>query len=363
MASQPAPAAGSGNAETSTGSGGAQADIGAAGLDAEPSTAGGSTAGAGGASALGTEAGASDGGDSGAETGGRWGLGGTAGIAGAADAGGAAGAPAAGGTGDMQAVAGMGGAAAAEDPCATALLCDDFESYAAGQAPGGMWSARENSGSVGVDASQQFSGAQSVRFSVTGSGSSRTAFIRVTDASIFPVADNHLFGRMMYWLESAPQTAVHWTMVEGGGTVPGQTYHALYRYGGQHPLSQGQTFVGNRLMANYDTPDWYGNMNTPGSDCWRHAQSDVMPTGKWVCVEWEFDGPNNTERLWLDGQAITDVTVMGTADACLNAASSYVWEAPSFTQIDIGWESYQSDEPRTAYVDDVVISTTRVGCP
>ncbi len=280
----------------------------------------------------------------------------------------AGGSPAIGGEGGKGGAGGAAGGAdgggdSSDDACSTALFCDDFESYQPGQAPGGMWGTRENSGTVTIDTAQKVSGDQAVKFSVTGSGSSRTAFIRLTDDSLFPVADNHLFGRMMYWLESAPQTAVHWTMVEGGGTVPGQTYHALYRYGGQHPLNQGQTFVGNRLMANYDTPDWYGNKNTPGSDCWRHSPDQVLPTGQWVCVEWEFDGANNTERLWLDGEAITAVTVMGSADACLNAPNDYTWEAPTFSQIDIGWESYQSDDPRTAYADDVVISTTRVGCP
>jgi hypothetical protein len=40
--------------------------------------------------------------------------------------------------------------------------------------------------------------------------------------------------------------------------------------------------------------------------------------GRWVCVEWEFDGPNDTERLWLDPEPITAVTVTGTAGRCLH---------------------------------------------
>ncbi len=290
---------------------------------------------------------------------------GSGGSAGNTDSGGAGGSAGAAGDAPLGQGGGAGGGEGgqADDACATALFCDDFESYSAGQAPGGRWTTRETNGAVTIDTAQKVSGNQSVKFTVTGSSSSRTAFLRTTDDTVFPVADNHLFGRMMYWLDSAPTTPVHWTMFEGGGTVPGQTYHALYRYGGQHPLSQGQGFVGSRLMANYDTPDWYGNKNTPGSDCWRHSPDQVLPTGQWVCVEWEFDGPNNTERLWLDGEAITAVTVMGSGDQCLNAANDYVWEAPTFTQIDIGWESYQTDDPRTAYADDVVISTTRIGCP
>jgi hypothetical protein len=67
------------------------------------------------------------------------------------------------------------------------------------------------------------------------------------------------YGRMMFRLESAPTASVHWTIIEGSGLVPvdGQSYHALYRYGGQQPVMNGTTFVGSQLMANYETPDSY----------------------------------------------------------------------------------------------------------
>ena len=39
------------------------------------------------------------------------------------------------------------------------------------------------------------------------------------------------------------------------------------------------------------------------------------------------------------------------------------WTAPNFDRLDLGWESYQQDDPRTFYIDDVVVSTTKVGCP
>ena len=83
--------------------------------------------------------------------------------------------------------------------------------------------------------------------------------------------------------------------------MPGQSYHALYRYGGQLPSRSGTTFVGSQLMANYDTPDSYPSADGPRSDCWQHANRSVVPVGKWSCVEWQFDGPNNTMRIWLDG--------------------------------------------------------------
>jgi hypothetical protein len=167
---------------------------------------------------------------------------------------------------------------------------------------------------------------------------------------------------MMFRLESAPTASVHWTFVEGSGLVPGQTYHALYRYGGQLPVTQGSTAVGSQLMANYETPDSYGG-NGPSSDCWFHSSKVVVPVAKWSCVEWQFDGPNNTMRLWLDGAAVTSLTVAGVGQGCVNQPATYPWTAPTFDRLDLGWESYQADDARTLYIDDVIVSTSKVGCP
>ena len=167
---------------------------------------------------------------------------------------------------------------------------------------------------------------------------------------------------MMFRLEAAPTTSVHWTFIQGGGLVPGQTYHALYRYGGQQPVLQGTTFLGTQFMANYETPDSYGGVG-PSSDCYRQANKTVAPVGKWSCVEWRFDGPNNDMRMWLDGTTLGDLTVTRTGQGCVNQPATFPWTAPTFDNIEIGWESYQTDTARTLWIDDVVISKTRIGCP
>jgi hypothetical protein len=182
---------------------------------------------------------------------------------------------------------------------------------------------------------------------------------------VFPVPGNAYYGRMMFRLDSAPEAAnpaVHWTFIQSTGTVMGQTYRAQYRYGGQHPVTMAGSFVGNQLMANYDTPDSYSG-NGPSSDCWHHANRKVVPVGRWACAEWQFDGPNNTMRFWLDGQALDDLTVMGRGQGCVHQPATYQWTAPNFANLEIGWESYQNDMARTLYIDDVVIHTRRVGCP
>jgi hypothetical protein len=162
---------------------------------------------------------------------------------------------------------------------------------------------------------------------------------------------------MLFWLESSPTEAVHWTFVQGGGTVPGESYRALYRYGGQHPVDGG-----NQLMANYETPDSYGG-NGPSSDCWQHAQGEFVPVGRWSCVEWMFDGGSNEMRLWLDGSAVESLTVTGSGDGCVASDFDNVWTAPTFEYLEIGWESYQPDDSRTLFIDDLVIDDQPIGCP
>src|SRR6185295_4089262 len=242
------------------GAGGSSAGTtGAAGTAATAGTTGaaGSSAGTGGGSA-----GSGSGGSSGAAGiagGGRGGTGGSAGAAGSAGAGGAT-----------------------ADPCATALFCDDFEKYTTGQAPTSPWSRQVSSGSTAaVDTAQFHSGAKSVKFVAASGSGSKTAYIRLMSTSILPVMPNMFYGRMMFRLEAAPTGDVHWTLLEGYGLIPGQNYHALYRYGGQHPVMNGTTFVGSQMMANYETPDSYSGTG-PKSDCWKHSTKIVVPEGRWA---------------------------------------------------------------------------------
>jgi hypothetical protein len=250
-----------------------------------------------------------------------------------------------------------------------AIFCDDFESYAAGHAPGGSWSAKTTLGTVAVDGTQHRSGSKAVKFTTQAKTTDgiKTAFMHLGGAAIFPVPDNVLYGRMMFQLEAAPEASVHWTIIQGSGVVPGQSYHAYYRYGGQLPVlaDDGTTFLGSQLMANYDTPDSYpiGSGTGPASDCWHHASKTVIPTGRWACIEWKFDGAQNQMSLWLDGAPLPDLTVNGTGDGCVNAPADFPWTAPAFDHLDLGWESYQADDARTFWIDDVVVSSAPIGCP
>lgn len=276
---------------------------------------------------------------------------GSAGDSGGA-AGGIAGAPA--GTAGSPAQPAGGGTG-----CAGAIYCDDFEAYATGPAStlGSVWSVRTSSGTVSVDETQHRSGSKAVKFTTEGKGGVKTAFLALKGASIFPVPGNTFYGRMLFFLESAPTDDVHWTLFQATGTVPGETYRAQYRYGGQYALAEG-----NQWMANYETPDSYAGVG-PSSDCWLHSNGAVIPTARWACVEWKFDGAQNQMSFWLDGVAYDDLSMLGTGQGCVAQDETFPWTAPTFSELEIGWESYQSDAARTLYIDDVAISTSRIGCP
>ena len=244
----------------------------------------------------------------------------------------------------------------AGDPCAGSFFCDDFEAYAAGAAPGKPWAVTESGGKVAVDGAHVHSGKNAVKLAANAAGGYRSVMLNLANASFLPPTPNHLFGRMRFWLDSSPTTDVHWTFIDALGKTPGG-YHALYRYGGQTPAA-----AGNTLMANYDTPDSYDSPPVgPGSDCWLHSAT-VVPVARWACAEWEFDGPNDTMRFWLDGQPIADLTMSGTGQGCVNQPDTFRWTAPTFERVDLGWESYQADDARTLWIDDVALGKARLGC-
>jgi hypothetical protein len=271
-----------------------------------------------------------------------------------------------GASGGAGAGPGGGGSGGAVDPCANTLFCDDFESYAAGSAPGAPWSlAVTSGGTVVVATDRAHSGSNSVKASLGVSGAYGAATMSFADPNVFPVIGNVIFGRMMFYLESSPDTDITWAFIEGGGIVPNQTYHATYRYGGRLArFDGGGTFIGNQFQALYDTPDSYQTPPMgPSTNCWHDSTGEVIPTGKWTCAEWAFDGPNDTMRFWLDGQPVPSLTVTGTGDACVEQAADYEWTAPTFAYMNVGWSSSSDTDARTIWIDDVALGSERLGCP
>ena len=82
-------------------------------------------------------------------------------------------------------------------------------------------------------------------------------------------------------------------------------------------------------MANYDSTG-------KKSDCWQHSATQ-MPEAKWACMEWYFDGTTNTQKFWLDGKAIDDLTVVGEGEGCIDQGTGGKWLFPTFARVNLGW--------------------------
>jgi len=108
-------------------------------------------------------------------------------------------------------------------------------------------------------------------------------------------------------------------------------------------------------MANYDSTG-------KKSDCWQHSATKI-PEAQWACMEWYFDGATNTQKFWLDGRAIDDLTVVDEGEGCLDQGTAGKWIYPTFARVNLGWGSYVKDDPREAWIDDVAIGTAKIGCP
>src|SRR5262245_21095414 len=75
------------------------------------------------------------------------------------------------------------------DPCATALYCDNFDSYTAPGNPGGMWrTSVQAGGTVSVDTTHARSGPNAVHVTNPGGAAFERAFISLEGAPIFPIS-------------------------------------------------------------------------------------------------------------------------------------------------------------------------------
>jgi hypothetical protein len=225
------------------------------------------------------------------------------------------------------AVGGSAGATSQYVACdSTMVYCDDFEKYALGDPPDGK-QIGEAGGSMSVDSTHAVSGTKSLKI-VTVPG--QVAGISL-DPSLFPIGTNNIYGRMMMWWDSVPPDGNAWTFARVWG---GDQY---YLFGGQN---------GNFLGIYY-----------PG-DC-PSGVGPAIPTGKWICVQWQADGSpdgaggtKDEARMWLDGVEMSNLTVV-KQNKCAT------WQAPTWKGIILG-RSYGAS---TVYFDDWAVDSKPIPCP
>jgi len=266
---------------------------------------------------------------------------------------GAAGKP--GGTGGAPSAGGAPGGTVSME-CSKLANCDTFESYNAGQ-PGGAWAGFEvSSGSLSVDQTRGFAGSKkSVKITVTPGGG--TARMRNNSPGVLPAVE--LYMRMMVWIDAPPKGSGHWNWMWGEGNAGPQSGGKL-----------GNTFVasgGN--LANGQTWMLYGGNGGGGyQDCFSTAQTK-FPVGKWTCYEFHLDSKTNSGHSWINGR-LDEIVGFDNAQSlvgqCLpdHNLTNGLWYVPKIDKAFFGFKMFHTlNETATAWLDDIAISTKRIGCP
>ncbi|SEK85125.1 hypothetical protein SAMN04487910_1293 [Aquimarina amphilecti] len=220
------------------------------------------------------------------------------------------------------------------------LYQDNFETYLIGETPGDPWKKTGN-GIVVIDNARSFSGTKSVHF-ITGEGYKNRAFLGIDH--VFPLKDNAYYGSLKMYVQNASPDGIHWTMIQSSGKVKGEDYSSEIRYGGQH---------NKQLMANYETQG-------VKSDCWKHSNIKI-PEDKWFVLQWYFNGNQDKMQLWLDGESIASLTVVGSGEGCVENGTNGQWKFPVIENVLLGWVDYQiGGGTPNIWIDDVIISLDEI---
>jgi hypothetical protein len=256
--------------------------------------------------------------------------------------------------------------------CPTGSICEDFESYASASDLGPAWTVYTyGGGALQVDGTKPCHGGKSLHLSIPAGGRKYADIIKqgAGDAAVLPLKH---YGRVMVWLTAIP-SAAHWSINQAGGILAGTAnMTAKYSWGGQNAkllpgYSQRDPLIGGVVPLRGGGPEDGdpNDLTTAPVDCSTAARSETVATKRWVCWEWMVDGATPELHMWLDGKPQTEADVVGMGTACARGTNA-TWTAPkSFSKIIVGWETYTqpSDVANEVWLDDLVMSPERVGCP
>ena len=304
------------------------------------------------------DAGGADGGSaSGIDSGGAEGGGGSKGDAAQGDAGGQ--------PGD----AGGEAAGDAAPGCAGLALCDDFESYSVGAAPGSsLWTliGTKGCGGVGnptaptvypivVDGAQFHSGTKSAK--VTGGDSCGPLML---NSSAFSKLDGgEVYGRFFGRLSDTSMTFDHTALMTlglaadaGSGLNPGDQTSYLQL------ASEGAGNATNVLMWQTSDSNVLPDKNATGG-----MQSTYPMSSSWTCIEFHTSANSGAIEAWVNGTAIAGLTfIPGTTGKAANVNDQWKPPAPfAPTSLGFGWILF-SGPAMTLWIDDVALGSSRIGC-
>jgi hypothetical protein len=237
-------------------------------------------------------------------------------------------------------------------PCITAgtELCDDFES---GELDPKIWKINLGgpSPTVTVDGIHAHSGKYAVHAKVTPGQQSRA---QITEAVTFPANEDSFYTRV--WAYFSP--AVAWP------ANPPDFHTGFIIAGGNNDLGHVELAVG----ANLSPSSAAGPMHYLGYSIYRgppyvefgpRSPTDVV-TLAWTCIELLESGQGGTaavRKIWVDGVELPE------QDDSFGVSSSMGQKPPQFDLVSIGiWEYHPTPSLSDMWIDDVRVSSQRIGC-
>ncbi len=312
-------------------------------------SSGGSTGSSGGSTGAGgvTASGGSTG------SGGNHASGGTTGSGGSSASGGAAGNRASGGStgsgGAGGATSGSGGTTptgSGGSSGAGVFFSDDFESDTSGKQPTG-W---DNLIAYNHNATNPMGSLSAVADATHTHNSSKLALHVASDGSMvflerqLPTGTKHFFVRAYFYMThqlGMDSTSDNHESLVGISSDPS---HTELRFG------QMKGAVGVSLASDDNLAPPQAKWNMP----------PIISANAWHCIEVEFDGTAayNALNAWSDG---TSVFTLTQGSDWGHSAEPATWMSGLFDYVQVGWESFSS-EKNDVWIDDLVMSSGRIGC-
>ena len=224
--------------------------------------------------------------------------------------------------------------------CAAFTICESFEQTAVGNLPAG-WARRPGYGgkSLAVAEDEAARGRRALKIEGGVAGSQFLEY----KGDLGALASAH-WGRIFFKVRTPapwPTSGVlHGDLVQHLGPHPG---------GGSNGVRWG--IVENTKMKF----QWIFNVQpSQGEPEFGDGTSyDYSWEGRWQCLEWHYDQPQQQGAAWLDGVPLP-----------IQVGKSHIPEIPVFTSLGVGWANYQNAPGAgfVVWIDEVAFHPSRIGC-
>ena len=242
-------------------------------------------------------------------------------------------------------------------PACGNLICEDFES---GAVDATKWDTVTGSGGV-MSVQRQTVAHGKYALQVHGQAGPTDWALLVAKNVPAALKGKVTFGRVYFWI-SAPVTSGHTQMVFAGNTGAGSAI-------GPAPFSKLRYMevanIGGGWQLGFDLLDV-----APLVEEVSYPKGQV-PTGKWFCLEWQFDDAPDHVTMWLDGAQVgtfDDTDIGYSSPDPIPKPGTGIYKGRStdlvggFDTFGFGFHDWHPNKPFDLYYDDLALDVTRVGC-